>query len=608
MNERIVRIGGASGFWGDSPEAAGQLLKAGVDYIMFDYLAEVTMAIMARARAKDPAQGYATDFVKTVMASILPEIASRKVKVLANAGGINPHACRDALLELLEAQGLKLKVAIVLGDDLMDRSDRYRAEGLREIDLGTLFPKKPWSANAYLGAVPIAAALAAGADIVITGRCADSALVLGPLIHEFGWALDDYGRLACGSLAGHVIECGCQATGGNFSDWREVDGWDDMGFPIIECSADGSFVVTKPAGTGGLVSLLSVGEQVVYEINDPARYVLPDVVCDFTAVVLAQDGPDRVRVRGARGTAPTDSYKLSVTYQDGYRCTAMFTLCGREAKAKAMRVAEALLKRTRRLFGERGYGDYIRTSSKLLGTEDQYGPHANPRLQDSREVVLRLDVQHADRAATDIFAQEIAPAGLAMAPGRCGLVGGRPNVQPVIGHAGFLVPKSDVRVSFDIDGMVHAVDIPPGVTPAPPVGKTPTEVVEKIEMGTGTRVPLHTLACARSGDKGDNVNIGVIARSREVFDLLKQQLTAERVHLYFSHLMKGRVQRFELDGMSALNFFLTQALDGGGTNSLRNDPQGKTFAQMLLDMEIEVPVRQQTSGEIGRQITIGESA
>lgn len=589
MSERIIRIGGASGFWGDSPEAANQLFDAGVDYIIFDYLAEVTMGIMARARAKDPALGYATDFVSPVMAALLPRTKSRRVKVLANAGGINPQACRDALLKLAGELGIALKVAVVIGDDVMKQAASLREAGLREIDLGTPFPDKAWSANAYLGAVPIAAALAEGADVVITGRCADSALVLGPLINEFGWCLDDYDRLAAGSLAGHVIECGCQATGGNFTDWRQVQGWDNMGFPIVECSADGSFVVTKAENTGGLVSTLSVGEQVVYEINDPSRYILPDVVCDFSNVRLEAVGPNRVRISGVRGSVPTDTYKVSTTYQDGYRCTAMFTLCGREAKAKAERVGDALLKRTQRLFEERSLGDYMRTSKKILGTEDQYGPHANPALAASREVVLRLDIQHTDRAAAAIFAREIAPAGLAMAPGRCGLVGGRPNVQPVIGHAAFLVPKSAVEVSIDIDGKLLPVAIPPGVRPVLAMSAAVTHAEPVVQVVPTRRVSLYSLACARSGDKGDNVNIGVIARDPAFVSVLRQQLTSTRVLGYFAHMMSGRVERYELPGLNAFNFFLTQALGGGGTNSLRNDPQGKTFAQMLLDIEIDVP-------------------
>ena len=589
MRKGTIRIGGAAGFWGDSNDAAQQICDAGVDYIIFDYLAEVTMAILARARAKNPALGYATDFANPVMTSLFARSGSRLPRIVTNAGGMNPRACRDALMSAAGKLGLSPKIAVVEGDDLLPRAADLAAMGLKELDSGADFPANPWSVNAYLGALPIAQALAAGADIVITGRCADSALVLGPLMAEFGWAADDYDLLAAGSLAGHVIECGCQATGGNFTDWRQVEGWEDMGFPIIEVDADGSFVVTKAEGTGGLISPLSVGEQVVYEIGDPARYILPDVVCDFTQVRLDQAGPDRVRVSGARGRAPTSSYKTSATYQDGFRCTSMFTLCGRDAAAKARRVADALIERTRRQFAREGLGDYRRVNVKLLGTEHQYGDKANPALAASREVVLRIDVHHDRREALEIFSREIAPAGLAMAPGRCGLFGGRPNVSPIIGHRAFLVPKADVPITVTIDDTAHRAAIPAG-SEVPALTAAPAVAATASDAGPTRTVPLFALACARSGDKGDNANIGVIARQPEFVPLLKRELTAVRVKDYFGQFVLGSVERYELPGLGALNFVLGRALDGGGTSSLRNDPQGKTFAQMLLDIDIAVPV------------------
>lgn len=587
MTDRVVRIGGAAGFWGDSPDAVRQMLGAGVDYIMLDYLAEVTMAILARARERAPEKGYATDFID-VMNLVLQHGGDKAPRIVTNAGGVNPRACRDALLSLAAKLGVSPKIAIVEGDDLLDRCGELATMGLKDIDYGTGFPECPWSVNAYLGALPIAEALAAGADIVITGRCVDSALVLGPLIAEFGWSADDYDLLAAGSLAGHVIECGCQATGGNFTDWREVEGWEDMGFPIAECAADGSFTVTKPDGTGGLVSPLSVGEQIVYEIGDPASYILPDVVCDFTQVTLEQTGANRVVVRGAHGRQPTDTYKVSATFQDGFRSTAMFTICGRDAVAKAKRVGEAIVARTRRQFVERGLEDYTRTDLKILGIEQQYGPNANPILTASREVVLRMDVHHAQKEALDIFAREIAPAGLAMAPGRCGLFGGRPNVSPMIGHRAFLVSKDKLPVTVLCGSSPEVVSIPHGVPYASP---EPAEVddPETRIVADSRRVPLWALACARSGDKGDNVNIGVIARHRAIVPVLRQQLTSAKVKDHFGNLVVGAAERFELPAMGAFNFLLHGALGGGGTSSLRNDPQGKTFAQMLLDIELDVP-------------------
>ena len=319
-----VRVGCASGFWGDSSIAAPQLVGSGrLDYLVFDYLAETTMAILAGARLRDPNAGYATDFVTVAMRSVLAEIASRGIRIVSNAGGVNPRACAQALEALAGELGVEIAVAVIEGDDVFT-------------SLGATVGAGAVSANAYLGATPIAAALEAGAQVVITGRCVDSALALGPLMHRFGWSAGDYDRLASGSLAGHLIECGAQATGGLFTDWRDVPDWPHIGYPIVEVEPDGTFVVTKPPGTGGLVTPATVAEQLLYEIGDPGAYALPDVVCDFRAVAMRQDGPDRVRVTGARGRAPGDAYKVSATYLDGFRCSATLTIVGFEAAAKAL--------------------------------------------------------------------------------------------------------------------------------------------------------------------------------------------------------------------------------------------------------------------------------
>ncbi|WP_372069987.1 DUF1446 domain-containing protein (plasmid) [Tistrella mobilis] len=605
MSDRIVRIGGASGFWGDSAVGAPQLVRrADIDYLVFDYLAELTMSILASMRAKSPDQGYATDFVEVAMRAVIKDVAARKIKVLSNAGGVNPRACAAALGKLADEAGVSLKIAIVEGDDLLGKLDELRASGVTEMFTGAALPEKLMSANAYLGALPVKAALDAGADVVITGRSADSALALGALMHEFGWAADDYDRLAAGSLVGHILECGCQATGGLHTDWDLVPDWADIGYPIAECAADGSFVVTKPQGTGGLVVPAVVAEQMLYEVGDPAAYMLPDVICDFTGVTMAAEGPDRVRVQGTRGRAPTDSYKASATYMDGWRAVAQLTIIGIDAAAKAQRTADAILARTRAMFRQANLADYRATCTEILGAESMYGPHA--RAGGAREVVMRLSASHDDRKALGIFAREIAPAGTSWSPGTTG-AGGRPKASPVVRLFSFLMPKRDVAVTVTLGDEVMHVRIPvpdmpsqdtAGAVAAEPAAATPGETPEPT-----TRMPLYSLAWARSGDKGDSSNIGIIARDPDFLPWLRRQVTPEKVQAWFAHLMapEGGVTRFDVPGVHAMNFLLTRALGGGGMASMRNDPLGKGFGQMLLDMEIDVPAAWATHPAVRRR-------
>lgn len=588
MTDKIVRIGGASGFWGDSAVAAPQLVKrAAVDYLVFDYLAELTMSILARMRAKAPDQGYAVDFVGVAMKSVLKDIAAKGIKVVANAGGVNPRACAKALADLTDSLGVKLKIAVVEGDDLMGRLEELRGEGIRELGTGAALPPKVMSANAYLGAVPIATALAQGADVVITGRCVDSALVLGPLMHEFGWKTDDYDRLAAGSLAGHILECGAQGSGGLHTDWEQVERWEDIGYPIAECRVDGSFVITKPKGTGGLVTPAVVAEQMLYEVGDPGAYVLPDVVCDFTGVTLAADGEHRVRVQGARGLPPTESYKVCATYFDGWRAIAQLTIIGIDAARKAERTAQAILDRTRTMFRFLNMSDYKATDVEVIGAEAAYGPRS--RARQAREVVLKLAVQHDDEKALGVFAREVAPAGTSWSPGTTGITAGRPKPSPVVRLYSFLYPKGKVAARVVIDGAAIDVDVPTGGgfrddlrRPARPVAAEPPK-------GSTIEVPLVTLAWGRSGDKGDSANVGIIARRPEFLPLLRAELTPEVVKDYFHHLVKGEIRRYDVPGINGVNFLMQEALGGGGMASLRNDPLGKGLAQMLLDLPIRVP-------------------
>lgn len=595
--EKVIRIGGASGFWGDSSVGAPQLVQSGlIDFLVFDYLAETTMAVLAAARRKQPELGYATDFVDIAMKSVLPEVMKRGIKVVANAGGINPQACANALQALAASQGLQPRIAVVEGDDVSALLPDLRAQGCTDMFSGELLPENVLSANAYLGAWPIAQALNAGADIVITGRCVDSATTLGPLIHAFGWRAHDFHQLAGGSLAGHIIECGCQATGGLHTDWQAIPDWHNIGYPIVDCHADGSFVVHKPPGTGGKVLRAAVAEQLLYEIGDPGRYVLPDVICDFRHVQMAQLDAEHVRVSGALGRAPTDSFKVSATSLQGYRCTGSMVIIGIDAAAKAQRTGEAVLQRCRGLLAQAGMSDFTSTQIDLFGAETLYGEHA--RTAASREVMVRITASHSSRQALDVFAREIAPSGTSWSPGTTGPGAGRPSASPLIKPFAFLLPKTAVQVRVRLDG--QALEGPMGLLgggaePSQALSPSLTEASEAQvpvwaePAETQQRVRLIQLAWARSGDKGDLSNIGVVARQPEWLPLLWDRLTPEVVQAYFKHLVHGPVERFHLPGISAINYLLHQALDGGGPASSRIDPLGKGMAQMLLDIELLVP-------------------
>lgn len=588
-DHRVVKIGCASGFWGDTNTAAFQLVHlTDINYLVFDYLSEITMSIMAKAKMVEPKHGYALDFVSRVMAPLLKKIAEKKIKVISNAGGVNPLACRDALQKIIKEYGLDLKVAVVLGDDLLPKHEQLKSQNIQEMFSGEALPEQVASSNAYLGAVAIRDALDLGADIVITGRVVDSAVVLAPLLHEYQWSLDDYDKLAQGSLAGHVIECGAQCTGGNFTDWQLVQGFDNMGFPVVEVSEDGSFVVTKPQGTGGLVSTATVAEQIVYEIGNPQAYLLPDVIADFSHVHLEQVGEHRVRVTGAKGQAPTTQYKVSATYPDGYRVLVSFLIAGREAPQKAQVIADAILTKCERVLAMRSVPPFSEKSVEILGIESTYGDHA--KTLNSREVVVKIAVKHMFKEACMFFASEIAQASTGMAPALAGIVGGRPKASPVIKLFSFLIDKNQVNVEIDFDGQRYPIEIPQGVSTEQLLTLTAGE--NAVYQGDEIEVPLIEIAHARSGDKGNHSNIGVIARKADYLPWIRAALTEQSVASYMQHVLdaeKGRVIRYELPGLNALNFMLENALGGGGIASLRIDPQGKAFAQQLLDMPVKVP-------------------
>ena len=592
MSEKTLRIAGASGFWGDASHSTSQLLnKASVDFIVYDYLAEITMSIMARARANKPETGYALDFVSAAMKPNLKEIARQGVKIVSNAGGVNPQACANALRAVIAEQGLDLQVACIIGDDLFDQREQLAAQHHSEMFSAEPFPPvdKIASINAYLGAFPVALALKQGADIVVTGRCVDSAVTLGACINRFGWGRDDLDQLAMGSLAGHILECGPQATGGNFTDWELVESLETIGYPIAEISADGGFVCSKPADTGGLVSVGTIAEQMVYEIGDPQAYILPDVVCDFSQVKLEQIGDDLVAVSGATGLPAPQSYKVCSTYADQWRGGHLLSLYGIDASKKAEKLAAAIFAASRRTLKLYGLPDFTETSVEVIGAESQYGASGKPGSH--REVALKVAAKHADAAGIDILLKEMTGLGLATPPGLCGFAGGRPKPSPIVRLFSFELPKAALTAQVETNGLL--LECPDTRGTALKLNSIVRPGIPEVPNSENlVAVPLVALAYARSGDKGDKSNIGVIARKAEYLPYIYAALTEQAVAQRFAHFLQSSadtaVERYLMPGCHGINFLIHDVLGGGGMASLRNDSQGKGFGQLLLDAQIPV--------------------
>ena len=442
---KLVRIANGQGFWGDSIDAPVRLVEAGgIDYLTLDYLAEVTLSIMQKQRRKNPKLGYATDFVD-LMRRVLPLLKEKGIRVVANAGGVNPEACRSAVLAVARELGVQdLKIATVTGDDVLARLPEFQAAGLKLANMDTgegLFdaPREILSANVYLQTQAMVEALDTGADIVLTGRCTDPGLTLAPLIHEFRWDAEDWDRLAAGTIAGHILECGAQCTGGNFSRWWEVPELWKVGYPIAECSEDGTFVITKHAGTGGLVSVDTVSEQLVYEMGDPQNYLTPDVVADFTSVRLEQAGPDRVRVWGIQGRPRTPFLKVSGAYLKGHKATGQLVISGPRALEKARLCADIVWQRLKAA----GF-DYEHTDAEYLGSSTVHAGIA-PAPEDPAEIVLRLSVKDGDRAKVERFGRELAPLVTAGPAGVTGFAGGRPKAQEIVAYWPALLPREWVH-------------------------------------------------------------------------------------------------------------------------------------------------------------------
>ncbi len=452
MRERI-RIASGQGFWGDMLDAPVRQVREGpIDYLMLDYLAEVTMSIMQKQRARDRNAGYARDFVP-LMREILPACVERNIRVTANAGGVNPPACAEAVRDVARELGLagRLKIGIVTGDDIMDRLDELLARGieLRNMDTGeplATVRERIQSANVYLGAWPMVEALKRGAQVVITGRATDTGLTLAPLIHEFGWRADDWDRLSAGTIAGHIIECGAQASGGNCQyDWQSIPDLANVGYPIVEASPDGTFIVTKHDGTGGRVSIQTIKEQLLYEMGDPHAYITPDCVADFTTIQLADAGPDRVRVHGIKGHPATEFLKVSISYAAGFKAVGTLVYSWPDAYAKAQAADKILRARLDRL-GLR----FEQILTEFVGANATHGPLAGEPAPDQPEVQLRVGVRGADRAAVERFTKEIAPLILTGPPGVTGFAGGRPKVEEIVAYWPALIPKAEITAHVEV--------------------------------------------------------------------------------------------------------------------------------------------------------------
>jgi Acyclic terpene utilisation family protein AtuA len=584
----IVRIGAATAFFNDSRMGIAQLLAKApaLDYIIFDFLAESVMGGLGRGMANRTGQGFAADFVDGYILPHLQTLLDRRIRIVANAGGLNPSACADALRRGAAALGLNVRVGVVEGDNLTARSSAIIGADTRDMFDNSLVHEKVSTADqvnslvAYTGAFPIAATLAAGADIVITGRAVDSAMALGPLIHEFGWDPDDFDLLAAGTLAGHLLECSAQVTGGTFTDWLDVPDWAEIGMPIGECRADGGLVITKPDGTGGLISVGTVSEQLLYEVSDPGHYIVADVICDFTNVHLTQIGPDRVEVSGVRGLGRTATYKASLTYDAGWRATALIPVIGLEAGAKARRFGEEMFARTSTMLRQSQLPPFTQTRCDVIGGEGE-GPTT---------AICRLVADHPDQAGAQLLVREQSSGISHMSVGISLTLAA--SARPVQRIAGFLIPKSSVSLTVKVDGtpvpFFSKTDVKnSNVDTNPPALPTLANDADPAQI-----VPLIRLAWARSGDKGNLFNVAVIARKPEYLPYIAAALTPEIVGEHYGRLLgDGRVlpvDLFSVPGLWALNFVVGDSMDGGVLASMALDPVAKGMAQLLLDFPVPI--------------------
>ncbi len=589
--KKKIRIGNAGGYWGDDLTALKRQLTGGpLDYISMDFLAEITMSILQRQRQKNPELGYAVDFLEQ-LEECLPLIVKKKVKVISNAGGINPIGMGRKIIEMAKKKKLDVKVGIVYGDDIVNHLYELTAAGERftNMETGENFfdvRSRISSANIYLGAEPVVKALEAGCDIVVTGRVTDTGITLAPMIYEFGWAMDDWDKMAAGIIAGHIIECGAQASGGNITDWDEVASYHNIGYPIIEMESSGEFVVTKHEGTGGLVSEKTVKEQLVYEMGDPSNYISPDGIARFDSIQLKSDGKDRVRVFGIKGKPEPDNLKVSMSFEDGWKSNGAVLVSGPNVHEKAKVIAD--------IFWKKLQHKYEASRTDMIGSGSIWPSQLTQC--ETNEIMLRFSVRDRDLNKIKDFGKALSTLILSGPAGMAVTTGGRPKPSLVVAYWPALMHRSRVKakvLAIDTSGDEEFFEItfPLRVQAAHKAEKTipAAKTTRKKATGKLQEIRLQEICYARSGDKGDTCNIGVLARSHEAYDWLVENLTVDKVKRFFAGITYGKVIRYELDNLQALNFLLEETLGGGGTKSLMIDPQGKTLAQALLQMKVKVP-------------------
>lgn len=591
--KKIVRIGNAGGYWGDDPFALARQVNGGkLDYITIDFLAEITMSILKKQHAKDQTKGYAHDFI-TMLEPVLPKLIENKTKLITNAGGINPKACAAKIHELAKKLGLKVSVAVVYGDDIASELSKLEDKGAKFINMETSesfdqVRTKIQAANVYFGAYPVVKALEKwNPDIIITGRVTDTGITLAPMIYEFGWSLNDWDKLASGIVAGHIIECGSQATGGNFTDWHKVPSFDDMGYPIVEINSDGTFVVTKHPKSGGLVSVDTVREQLFYEMGEPCAYITPDVVADFSSIKLEQKEENRVFVYNVKGREPTRFYKVSMAFEDGYKASGSIIISGPSARKKAERFSEIFWNKLKGRAWEDQLTEYVGWNAlhRSLSLE-----------KETSEILLRLSAKARDQDSLNVFTKLI-PSLILSGPAGVAVLGGVAKPQQVISYWPALLDKDLVqpRIALYDDQMLREENVlyesisgnfAPQAASSQAAHLATKSLQHFLDEQKNYSKTLYDICLARSGDKGDTVNIGLCARTPEAYAWIREHITAAYVKNCFQELCLGSVVRYELNHLMGLNFLLEHSLGGGGSCTLRADAQGKTFAQALLKQKV----------------------